>query len=98
MPDDRDSKAVRARIHGRVTGVGYRYWTVGQARSLGLDGWVRNRSDDTVELVAVGRPAQVDTLIAACRQGPRLASVTRIDLAEADTGEAGTGFRQLPTL
>lgn len=98
MPGNTDNKAVKARIHGRVTGVGYRYWTVEQAHRLGLDGWVRNRADDTVELLAAGPSARVDALIAACRQGPRLAGVTRIDVAEADAGEAGTGFRQLPTL
>jgi len=98
VPGDTDSKAVRARIHGRVTGVGYRYWTVEQARRLGLDGWVRNRADATVELLAAGPGARVDALIAACRRGPRLAAVTRIDLAAADRAEAGNGFHQLPTL
>jgi acylphosphatase len=98
MSESPDSKTVKARIHGRVTGVSYRYWTVDQARSLGLDGWVRNRADGTVELVASGPADRVDALIAACRQGPRLAAVTRIDVAAAEPDEAGTGFRQLPTL
>jgi acylphosphatase len=98
MSERPDSKTVKARIHGRVTGVSYRYWTVGQARDLGLDGWVRNRADDTVELVASGPADRVDALIAACRQGPRLASVTHIDVTEAEAAEAGTGFRQLPTV
>ncbi len=98
MTDDDKRIAVRARIHGRVTGVGYRYWTVGQANALGLHGWVRNRSDATVELLAVGPKGRIDSLLAACQRGPSLANVTHIDVDAARMEDAGVGFRQLPTL
>jgi acylphosphatase len=63
--------AVRLIVQGRVQGVGYRWWAVGEARRLGLDGWVRNRADGSVELVAAGTPEELDRLQAACRRGPR---------------------------
>jgi len=93
-------KTVSLRIHGRVQGVFYRAWTVAEAGRRGLQGWVRNRSDGTVEAVLSGPAAQVDDMIAACRLGPPRAAVSRIDVAEAEIDEAalfGPGFQQAPT-
>jgi acylphosphatase len=88
--------AVRLRIEGRVQGVMFRAWTVDEARRRGLRGWVRNRRDGGVEALLIGEVEAVEGMIAACRHGPRLASVDRIDREEAvDDGSAG--FRQLPT-
>lgn len=84
-------------VSGRVQGVSYRYWAVGAARSLGLDGWVRNRLDGRVEMIVAGSAEAVDAMIAQCRQGPRLARVERVDVEE--THEAViAGFIQMPTL
>lgn len=66
-------------IEGRVQGVGYRQWFAGEARSLGLSGWVRNRSDGRVEAVVSGPVDLVERLIAAAQRGPRFASVSRIE-------------------
>ncbi len=66
-------------IRGRVQGVGYRAWTEDTARSLGLQGWVRNRRDDSVEAVFAGPGEAVAKMIEACRQGPYGAHVTSID-------------------
>jgi acylphosphatase len=84
------------RVHGRVQGVWYRGWTVDQAEALGLDGWVRNRRDGTVEILASGPDDAVAALIARCREGPPAARVERIE--EMDAGESPPkGFTQRPT-
>lgn len=88
--------SARVRIYGRVQGVWYRGWAVGEARALGLDGWVRNRSDGSVEAVFHGSEAAVRAMIARCRQGPPAARVERVE----ETGEAEPvppGFVQKPT-
>ena len=67
-------------IHGRVQGVGYRAWMAGEASRLGLSGWVRNRRDGTVEATVGGDPDKVAELLALARRGPRLASVSHVDV------------------
>ncbi|RJF88365.1 acylphosphatase [Oleomonas cavernae] len=89
-------ETLRLIIHGRVQGVGYRAWAVGEARRLGLAGWVRNRRDGTVELLASGPAEAVATLVERCRHGPAFADVIRIDQVPADA-PAGPGFQQVPT-
>jgi len=86
----------RLRIHGRVQGVFYRGWSVVTARALGLRGWVRNRSDGSVEMLVQGDSEQVEAMIARCREGPRAARVDRVDIAE-DAEEAPAGFEARPT-
>jgi acylphosphatase len=89
-------RSVRLVITGRVQGVSYRYWTVTEATARGVDGWVRNRRDGSVEAFISGPAATVDEMIAACRQGPRAARVTDIAITE-ETTRAARGFQQLPT-
>jgi acylphosphatase len=76
--------AKRLIIAGRVQGVGFRDWMVRRAQALSLDGWVRNRSDGTVEALIAGDTDAVEELARLCRRGPRLAEVTSIteELAE----------------
>ncbi len=90
-------KRVRLRIQGRVQGVGYRDWSAGQARRLGLDGWVRNRADGAVEMALSGPDEVVDGMVDRCRRGPSAAQVSRVDVAD-ESGPIEPGFRQLPTL
>ena len=66
-------------VRGRVQGVGYRAWTEETARARGLEGWVRNRLDGTVETVVAGPAADVSAMIEACRRGPPAAHVDAID-------------------
>ena len=80
-------KAKQVVIQGRVQGVGYRDWMVAQARSLGVAGWVRNRADGAVEALVYGDIDAVEELLRACRRGPRLASVSRIEEDWADPPE-----------
>lgn len=70
-------------IRGRVQGVGYRMWTEDLAERLGLEGWVRNRRDGSVEAVFAGPEEAVMAAIEACRAGPRHGHVDMIDVQEA---------------
>ena len=67
------------------------------ARSLGLHGWVRNRRDGSVEMLVHGDEAQVEAMIARCREGPPAARVDRVDVAKAEE-EAPSGFEERPTV
>lgn len=87
-------KAVRIIISGRVQGVWYRKWTAGAAHLRGLDGWVRNRRDGTVEALFSGPEPLVHEMIAACHDGPPLAKVEAVEEHDEAVLPAGTGFRQ----
>jgi acylphosphatase len=89
-------KTVGLRITGRVQGVGYRLWATRTAASLGLRGWVRNRSDGSVEALATGVPEAVAALVEACRQGPYGARVTAVTVTEAED-DGSRGYIALPT-
>ena len=90
-------KAVRVTISGRVQGVWFRGWTVDQARSRALDGWVRNRADGTVEAIFVGPGGLVDEMVAACHDGPPAAHVVEVVVTPA-MGLVVSGFHQKPTI
>jgi acylphosphatase len=84
-------------ITGRVQGVGYRMWAEGKAAMLGLRGWVRNRTDGSVELQATGDADAIGALIEACRQGPRAAVVIDVTVADAED-DGSPGFSARPTV
>jgi len=86
--------AVKLIIEGRVQGVGYRQWTVREASARGLDGWVRNLPDGTVEALVAGPEEAVRAMIDACRKGPLLAAVTSVREHAADAPEE-PGFCQI---
>jgi len=65
-------------IQGRVQGVGYRAWIEFQATAAGLEGWVRNRRDGSVEAVFAGRGKAVAEMVALCRHGPPAARVENV--------------------
>jgi acylphosphatase len=97
MPMEEDEIAVRIVVSGRVQGVGYRSWALAQAWRRGVRGWVRNRCDGTVEALLIGRVAEVEALIDACRIGPRAAHVS--DLARFPSADDGTSeFHEKPTV
>jgi len=69
-------------VHGLVQGVGFRYFVQRAAAQLGLLGWVRNRSDATVEIHVEGAAERIDSYIQAIRQGPRMAVVERLEVED----------------
>ncbi|MFZ4515459.1 MAG: acylphosphatase [Acidimicrobiia bacterium] len=71
--------ARQVRIHGRVHGVGFRAATVAQARVFGLQGWVANRPDGTVEAQFEGPSDAVAAVVGWCAAGPRLAVVDWVE-------------------
>ncbi len=96
-------KLVQLSITGKVQGVGYRAFVELQAEILGLEGWVRNRRDGTVEALAEGSGDAVEKLIKACWQGPPSALVTRVEVSDGDPmllalRAAGEKFGMLPTV
>ena len=88
--------AVCARIIGRVQRVWYRGWTVEEATHRGLAGWVRNRSDGSVEALFAGSKPAVEGMLAACRDGPPHAQVADVTARPAEP-PAQDGFRQIPS-
>lgn len=84
--------AYRVVVHGRVQGVGYRDAAVQSAFEHAVAGWVRNRADGTVEIVAQGSPDGVERFLQWCRRGPPLARVREITLAPATVDPALDAF------
>jgi acylphosphatase len=75
-----ETRAVRVCISGLVQGVNYRAWTRRRATELGLSGWVRNVANGDVEAVFSGPAHAVDTMLLACREGPRHARVDAVEV------------------
>ena len=79
-------------VHGRVQGVGFRYFVERAARELACRGYVRNRADGTVEVFAAGSLSKLNQLGGKLRQGPPLARVDHVEEMEADP-EPVAGFQ-----
>ena len=89
-------KAVHLRITGTVQGVGYRLWMTRTATRLGLRGWVRNRTDGSVEALVTGPPDAVAAMVEASREGPYGARVTDVSVSP-DRDDGSVGFAAQPT-
>ena len=81
----------RVVVHGQVQGVFFRDSTRRLAQQRGVNGWVANRWDGTVEAVFEGEPEAVERLVAFCRDGPRGAQVESVDVTEEEP-EGLSGF------
>jgi len=78
------------RIHGKVQGVGYRFFATRVARRLGLKGTIQNNREGTVDAVVEGEKSAIDDWIEELKEGPRYAEVTKIDQERKDfTGRLG---------
>lgn len=82
----------RAIVSGRVQGVFFRDTCARVASGLGVRGWVRNRPDGTVEVVAEGPRESVDQLLTWCNDGPPRARVAGLDIID-ELPLAEHGFR-----
>ncbi|MEM0989881.1 MAG: acylphosphatase [Pseudomonadota bacterium] len=92
-PSDKVPRALEAVISGRVQGVWYRGWTEGQAKRLGLSGWVRNNPDGTVSALFAGPAGDVANMLALCWQGPDSAEVSGVATREVTTVPPLTVFQ-----
>jgi acylphosphatase len=70
---------LHAIVHGYVQGVGFRAFAAREGRRLGVAGWVRNRADGAVEVVAEGERAAVEELLRSLKRGPNEAEVQRVE-------------------
>jgi acylphosphatase len=86
-------RRLRLTIRGRVQGVNFRYFARAEAARLGLRGWVRNRPDGDVEVVAEGDPAALAAFAAWCRRGPPAARVESVDETELPGAARYADFR-----
>ncbi len=78
------------KIHGKVQGVGYRFFATRVARRLGLKGSIQNQRDGSIEAVVEGEKKTIDDWIEELKEGPRYAEVTKIDQETKDfTGRLG---------
>jgi acylphosphatase len=75
-----DQVQIHVIIEGRVQGVGFRYFVLEKAYELGVKGWVRNTYNGEVEVLAEGSNKQIEKFLGLIRQGPSLASITKIDI------------------
>jgi len=89
----------RVRVTGRVQGVGYRQACIEQARRQGITGWVRNRMDDSVELLLQGPPAQLTAMRRWLRDGVPAAWVDKVEVTALPAPfPRFDHFERLPTL
>ena len=73
---------IKITVYGRVQGVGFRYHTRKKAQELGLTGYVTNKPDHTVEIVADGSDEQIRSLVEWAKVGPERANVKRIEMED----------------
>lgn len=76
------------KIIGQVHGVGFRYAMRSEARRLQLAGWVRNRTDGSVEAVAAGEQAALEQMAQWARRGPPASTVLEVQIRVMTVAEA----------
>jgi acylphosphatase len=97
MSDEEDLTSLRLRVEGFVQAVGYRNFAIGEATNLGLDGWIRNRGDGTVEILVSGTTKAVEAFVAAAMRGPEGSRVKNVELHNAEP-PAEKGFQRRPSV
>jgi len=89
---------LHARVTGRVQGVGFRYYVMTAANELGLVGWVRNRRDGSVEVVAEGELDILKKLVRVLERGSRSSMVSEVKAELQETSGEFQSFNARPTL
>lgn len=84
--------AKRIIVHGRVQGVGFRYFARHVGTRLGLTGDVRNRPDSTVEIIVEGPVGKVEEFVREMERGPSLAQVQRVDVEDIPPRDCYSAF------
>jgi acylphosphatase len=97
MEDETDLTHLRLRVEGFVQAVGYRHFAIEEAARLGLDGWIRNRTDGTVEILVSGGTKAVEAFVAAAMRGPAGSRVKNVELHNAEPPDE-KGFRRRPSV
>lgn len=97
MTDTADITTLRLKITGDVQGVGFREFAVREATARNITGWVRNRSDKSVEIVASAPTKTIEEFVGVCMRGPPPARVRNVEMAPADLPDRA-GFSSRPTL
>ena len=93
MEEEKRNARLHAIVEGTVQGVGFRYFVQDVANRFSVTGWVRNRWDGTVEVLAEGERSQLEQLLAALRRGPRSAQVTGVNFTWQEFSGELSGFR-----
>jgi acylphosphatase len=91
MTEDRKTRSYI--VTGRVQGVGFRWFVEREARILGINGWVRNRSDGSVEVLASGTREQLSNLHKKLREGPRASRVDNVEVNDVSDVQDLSTFR-----
>jgi acylphosphatase len=92
-----DLTTLQLKIKGQVQAVGFREFAIREANIRALTGWVRNRTDGTVEIVASGPTKEIEAFVGACMRGPPGARVTDVDMGPAEVPDS-LGFKRRPTV
>ena len=80
-------------VHGRVQGVGFRYYTLQQAKTLGVRGWVKNNLDGTVEIDAQATKDKMDRFLSAVKKGSPHSRVEHLDVEERKGAKSYKSFQ-----
>jgi len=90
--DNKELLQLHAIVQGHVQGVGFRYFVLESAQSLGLNGWVRNRWDGSVEVIVEGKRDILEMLVKALYEGPRSSRVSNVQVEWRDELEGFSTF------
>lgn len=96
--DNNDLTTLRLRIEGFVQAVGYRNFAIAEATRLNLDGWIRNRSDGTVEALVSGPQKDVEAFVGAAMRGPAGSTIKNVELHNETDPPAEKGFKRRPSI
>ncbi len=91
--------AIRIVLEGRVQKVGLRQWIKQKATGLSVSGWVRNRTNGTVEAFFYGSESQVRSVVKMCYKGPSFAFIKKIkEFPQVHIPSVSIEFMILPTI